>query len=137
MAVARVRMDPPSVFYVKVMHPGSGADRNIKQRAHNVARLARAYAPQGATGRLRRSIRVSQSRDERGRFSFGYEVSVNVPYALYVHDGTGPSIRTKSPGKMKFAGTNAFKGQTITTQRVKHPGTPSNEFLTLAMVMGA
>ena len=131
-----VRMDPPGVVYVKIMGPGSGAERNMKQRARAVARRAFILAPKDS-GRLARSVSYSQNRDERGRFSFGFTVSASAPYAHYVHRGTGPSVRQTFPRFMKFPGTNMFAGTTVFTEIVRHPGTPAQPFLQRALTAAA
>ena len=136
MARARVHMDPPPVAYVKIAGPGSGAERNMKQRANAVARRAFILAPKH-TGRLARSISASQNRAERGRFTFGFNVTASAPYSGYVHEGTGPSVRQTFPRAMKFMGTNSFEGQKIWTDIVYHPGTPAQPFLTQALTAAA
>lgn len=136
MARARVLMDPPPVAYVKIAGPGSGAERNMKQRANAVARRAFILAPKH-TGNLARSISVSQNRTERGRFSFGFNVTASASYSGYVHEGTGPSVRQTFPRVMRFMGTNLFEGQKIRTDIVYHPGTPAQPFLTQALTAAA
>lgn len=132
-AGAVVVMDPSPLVYVKVFNPASGPDRHIKGKANEVAVLARALAPK-RSGNLARSVAVSQSRDEKGRFAFGYAVSASASYAGYVHEGTGPSLRQTFPFKMQFMGTGPFSGTRITTDIVRHPGTPANPFLEEALV---
>lgn len=127
-----VVMDPAPVVYAKVFHKGSGPDRDALRRARAVAALARKLAPK-RTRLLANSIGVSQNRDELGRYTFGYKVYANAPYARYVHEGTGPSSRTPG-GYMRFAGTNMFAGRRIVTKHVNHPGTPENPFLTKALI---
>lgn len=130
---ATVVMNPPPVVYVQVFYSNSEPDRFLKRRAHAVANTARAIAPEGETGRLKGSIRVDQNRNEKGQFAFGYKVYSNARYARYVHEGTGPSVRTVEPHKMVFAGTNGYKGSIIRTHVVHHPGTPKNPFLTKSL----
>ena len=131
---ATVVMDPPPTVYVKVFHPGSMPDRNLKARAERVAIYARALAPR-RTYALRGSIRATQNRDELGQFAFAYRVSANTPYAYYVHAGTDPSVRVMSGKKsMRFSGTKAHAGRVVFTKVVKHPGTPRNPFLKKALV---
>lgn len=128
---ATVVMDPPSLVYVKVFHPGSGPDRNLRRRAESVAVMARTLAPK-RTGRLAASIRFDQNRDERGRFAFGYSVSAGTDYAYYVHEGTGPSPRWPSSREvMKFRGA---AGDAVFRDFVMHPGTPAQPFLQDALV---
>lgn len=129
---ATVVMSPSPVVYAKVFHAGSGPDRFARRGARKVAILAASFAP-SRSGRLSGSVKVDQNRTEKGRFAFGYSVYSNVSYAGYVHEGTGPSIRSTYPGYMKFQGTNGFTG-TVYTRVVRHPGTPKNPFLRNALV---
>lgn len=129
---ATVVMSPPPVVYVQVFRPKSGPDRFIKRRARAVANTARALAPT-RTGRLKASVGVDQNRNARGQFAFGYEVYASASHAEYVHEGTGPSVRRTLPHKMRFEGTNDYKGSIIRTHVVNHPGTPANPFLTKAL----
>lgn len=134
---ATVVMDPPPAVYVKVMHTGSGPDRHILRKANAVAILARANAPK-RTGLLASSITVSQNRDEKGRYSFGYAVSAGTSYGYYVHEGTGPSPRWPDSRKvMHFHGGR--DGANLFRDFVMHPGTPAQPFLQdslIAMVGG-
>ena len=130
---ATVVMDPAPLVYVRVFHTGSGPDRHIRRKADEVAVLARTLAP-SRTGLLKSSIRVDQNREQRGQYSFGYAVSANTPYAGYVHEGTGPSIRRKHPGAMAFVGTGASAGTLQFAKVVRHPGTPAQPFLEEALV---
>lgn len=131
---ATVIMDPPPVVYQKLFYRGSEADRFTKRQAEKVALLASRTAPM-KTGRLKRSIYVTQNRDQRGRFAFGYSVYADTPYAYYVHRGTGPSIRVADNRRaMRFRGTDSHSGQLVFTPIVKHPGTPANHFLERALL---
>lgn len=134
MARARVRMDSAGSIYVRLLGKRSGADRDVKRRADAVARRAYVLAPK-RSHELANSIRASQNRDERGRFTFGYSVIASAPYARYVHEGTGPDSppRQSYPGMMKFPGTNLWAGKTVYTEIVRHPGTPANPFLQRAL----
>lgn len=132
MARSRVRMDSAGSVYVRLLGKRSGADRDVKRRANAVAHRAFVLAPK-RSGNLARSVRASQNRDERGRFTFGYTVSASASYAGHVHEGTGPSLRQSYPGMMRFPGTNAWSGQTVLTEIVHHPGTPANPFLQRAL----
>lgn len=123
---ATVVMNPPTVVFVQVCHPGSGADRNLKSRAMKVAMTARANAPV-KSGRLAGSIVASQNRDEKGRFAFGYSVGTPVYYGLYVHEGTGPSPRWPNEHKvMKWDGS---RGDLAYRDFVMHPGISAQPFL--------
>lgn len=131
-----VIMDPSPIVYAKVFHSGSGPDRHLRRKAQDVAILASEKAPI-KSGRLKGSIRVEQNRNELGRFAFGYRVYTRVPYAGYVHEGTGPSIRygANTPNmKMKFSGTNQYMGDYVFPRVVFHPGTPAQPFLQNALI---
>ena len=133
---ATVIMDPSPIVYGNVFHSGSGPDRHIRKKSQDVAYLASEIAP-FKSGRLKGSIRVDQNRTERGRFAFGYRVYTKVPYAGYVHEGTGPSIRygANTPnGKMKFRGTNQHAGGYVFPTIVFHPGISAQPFLQNALV---
>lgn len=130
---ATVIMDPPPVVYVKVFNAASGPDRNLRRRAESVALTAKVLAPR-RSGRLAASIRVDRNRNERGRYAFGYSVGTTVPYGGYVHEGTAPHVYFSHPGKMRFAGTGRWAGQTVFTDLVDHPGTPAQPFLQNALV---
>jgi hypothetical protein len=126
-----VIMDPAPVVYLKVFHTGSGPDRTARANARKVAIMAEALAPT-ATGRLKASIHASQSRNERGRFTFGYDVVADVPYAYYVHEGTGPSPRW--PNSRKVMHWHGRQGDFPYRDFVMHPGTPAVPFLRDALV---
>ena len=129
---ATVVMDLSSVIYVKVFHPGSGPDRNARQRAQRVAITAMGLAP-FRTGRLAGSIRASQNRNELGQYAFGYQVSADTPYALYVHEGTGPSPRWPNENN-KVMKWNGSRGDLVYRDFVMHPGISAQPFLRDALV---
>lgn len=131
-----VVMNPAPLVYVQVFHPSSGPDRYLSRKTGDVARLATVLAPK-RTGNLARSVSHGRNRDERGRYTFGYNVTASARYSVYVHEGTGPSMRSVFPGAMKFRGTNGHvgrKGGPIFTEVVRHPGTPANPFLQKALI---
>lgn len=128
-----VRMDAPPIVYLKIFHPMSGPDRHLKQKTREVATLARAIAPK-RTGWMASRIKASQSRDEKGRFTFGYHVSSPVRYSAYVHEGTKPHRYGKFPGAMSFWGTNGFSGQHVFTDDIHHPGNRAQPFLRDALI---
>ena len=129
-----VVMDPGSVAYVKLFYPKSQPERYLKRQAEKVAMLARAIAPR-RTGLLAASIHVDQNRNEHGHFAFGFKVGSPVPYAGFVHEGTGPSFREKPFGRaFRFMGTDASRGQLTFTRTVFHPGTPAQPFLQRALI---
>lgn len=106
------------------------ADADAKKRAERVLKFARSEAPHGKTGDLRNSLNVSQSRDIRGRYSTGYDVAADTPYALYVHEGTRPHVIEGNP-LLGFFWPKV--GQFVVFPRVNHPGTKPNRFLTRAL----
>lgn len=129
-----VVMDPAPVAYIKLFYPRSEPERYLRRQAEKVAILARTLAPR-RTGLLASSIHVDQNRNEKGQYAFGFKVGTAVPYAGFVHDGTGPSIRTEPPGSaMKFHGTDASAGEIVFSQVVRHPGTPAQPFLSRALI---
>jgi len=126
-----VIMDPAPVVYLKSFHPGSGPDRMNKRQAEAVAILAMALAPI-SSGRLKSTIRAEQNRNERGFYTFGHNVSAGTSYALYVHEGTGPSPRWPDSRKvMKWHGS---RPPVPYRDFVMHPGTPAVPFLRDALV---
>jgi hypothetical protein len=126
-----VIMDPAPVVYLKVFSTGSGPDRTARKNAERVAILATALAP-SSSGRLKASIRAGQSRNEHGRFTFGYDVSADTPYAYYVHEGTGPSPRW--PDARKVMHWPGRQGDFPYRDFVMHPGTPAQPFLRDALI---
>lgn len=126
-----VIMDPAPVVYLKVFHTGSEPDLSARANARKVAIMAEVLAPV-SSGRLKASISVSQSRNERGRFTFGYDVRADTPYAYYVHEGTGPSPRW--PNSRKVMHWHGRQGDFPYRDFVMHPGTPSQPFLRDALV---
>lgn len=128
---ATVVMNPPSVVYVQVFHPGSGPERHLRKKAEAVAVMARSLVPK-RSGRLASTINASQNRDEKGRYAFGFAVSAGTPYGYFVHEGTGPSPRWAVNRKvMKFPGS---RGDIVYRDFVMHPGTPAQPFLQNALV---
>lgn len=126
-----VIMDPAPVVYLKVFHTGSGPDRTARKNAEKVAIMARDLVPT-RSGLLKSTISASQSRNELGRYTFGYDVSADTPYAYYVHEGTGPSPRWPDSHKvMKWHG--AYPPVPY-RDFVMHPGTPAVPFLRDALV---
>jgi hypothetical protein len=130
---ATVIMDPPPVVYVKVFHEGSGPARHLKKKATAVAVMAKTIAPK-RSGFMAASIAVDQNRTELGRYTFGYKVYTPVYYGYFVHEGTAPHIMSKFPGSYRFPGTNAYFGQMIFTEVVRHPGNSAQPFLQDALI---
>lgn len=127
---ATVVMNPPSVIYVQAFHPGSGPDRHLKRKTVGVMLTAKVLAPR-RTGALAASVGMTQNRDEKGQYSFGYKVFAGTDYGYYVHEGTRPSPRWPSNRKvMKWPG---YDGP-VYRDFVMHPGTPAVPFLRDALV---
>lgn len=105
---------------------GGDIDGDMKRRAEDVADRARVLAPEGESGRLRRSIDVEQRREGSGRFDLGWEVVADTPYALYVHEGTRPHPIHGNP-LLSFFWDRV--GARVVFRSVKHPGTTGQPFL--------
>ena len=75
-----------------------------------------------------------QNRTELGRYTFGYKVYTPVYYGYYVHEGTAPHVMSKFPGSYRFPGTNAYFGQMVFTEVVRHPGNSAQPFLQDALI---
>ena len=69
---------------------GTGLQRitseTVTEGAEEVLRVARRnrFGFTNRTGRLRRSLRIEQARDERGRFKSGVQLIAKTPYAYWV-----------------------------------------------------
>lgn len=127
MATTRVivNMDERSVNRVFVRF----ADADAKKRATKVLAAAVAEAP-SKTGELRRGLRMSQSRDSRGRWSTGYDVISTAPYSMFVIKGTRPHKITGNP-LLGFFWPKV--GSFVVFHSVNHPGTRPNNFLSRAL----
>lgn len=127
MAATRVivNMDERSVNRVFVRF----ADADAKKRATKVLAAAVAEAP-SKTGELRRGLRMSQSRDSRGRWSTGYDVISTAPYSMFVIKGTRPHKITGNP-LLGFFWPKV--GSFVVFHSVNHPGTRPNNFLSRAL----
>lgn len=106
------------------------ADADAKKRAEKVLAVAKVEAPVGKTGALRRGLTLSQSRDARGRWSTGYDVTSNAPHSLFVIKGTRPH---KIEGKPLLAFFWPKVGKFMILPSVNHPGTKPNNFLGRAL----
>lgn len=127
MATTRVivNMDERSVNRVFVRF----ADADAKKRATKVLAAAVAEAP-SKTGELRRGLRMSQSRDTRGRWSTGYDVISTAPHTMFVIKGTRPHKITGNP-LLGFFWPKV--GSFVVFHSVNHPGTRPNNFLSRAL----
>ncbi|QIG59043.1 hypothetical protein SEA_RUBYRALPH_35 [Microbacterium phage RubyRalph] len=73
--------------FVTLIQVGDG-HRWIRAKARQIENRARMIAPK-RTGRLAASHRTDQERTAQGRYQSGFRVSATVPYAGFVHRGTG------------------------------------------------
>lgn len=105
------------------------ADADAKKRATKVLAAAKMEAP-SKTGELRSKINMTQSRDTRGRYETGYDVTSNADYTLYVIKGTRPHTITGNP-LLGFFWPKA--GGFVVFHSVNHPGTKPNNFLSRAL----
>lgn len=105
------------------------ADADAKKRATKVLAVAKIEAP-SKTGELRRGIRMSQSRDVKGRWSTGYDVESTAPYSLFVIKGTKPHTIEGNPYLAFFW---PKVGKFVVFRSVNHPGTRANNFLSRAL----
>lgn len=95
---------------------------------NEVAAVGRALAPR-VTGELARSIRVYPI--QLGVNPSAY-VEANAPYALFVHEGTGPHpIDPVNARVLRFPAKSGF---IVFTPHVDHPGTAAQPFLRDALV---
>lgn len=109
------------------------ADQDAKRRATKMLKAAQSEAPVGKTGALRAGIRMTQSRDIRGRWAAGYDVTSNAPHTLFVIKGTRPHKITGNPLLAFFW---PAVGRFVVFRSVNHPGTKANDFLTRALRAG-
>lgn len=105
------------------------ADVDAKKRAQKVYGAAYATAPD-KTGYLKSQLRVERSRDVRGRYETGWDVTSNADYSLYVIKGTRPHTITGNP-LLGFFWPKV--GQFVVFHSVQHPGTRANNFLSRAL----
>lgn len=115
----------------------SFADKDASKRADRVLRIAKLEAPVSKAGgrvggTLQRSIKKSQSRDTRGRWSTGYDVTSNAPYSLFVIKGTR-AHRIPVSGFTPLAFFWPKLGKGVVFMSVNHPGTKANNFLGRAL----
>jgi hypothetical protein len=106
------------------------ADKDADKRATKGLRLAQIEAPVGKTGALRRGLRKTQSRDVRGRWATGYDVTSTAPHSLFVIRGTRPHTITGNPFLSFFW---PKLGRNVVFRSVRHPGTKANNFLGRAL----
>ena len=118
----------------RTLEQGTEVPQWTKRQAEQVADRARQLAP-SRSGRLRSAIDVAQNRDTAGRFSPGWQVVCDVPYALFVHEGTRPHpIRPVRASALAFYWEKVgafvfFPPWGRPPGQVNHPGTTGQPFL--------
>lgn len=92
-----------------------------------IALEAQGGAPE-RTGRMRRAI-ASDGVTSHGPWVLSTTVTVDVPYAAAIHEGSRPHIiRARNAPVLVFFWRGAWRYR----KSVRHPGTRSNPFLTRA-----
>lgn len=99
----------------------------IRRVARDVRNRAVLHCPVD-TGLLRQSLTESVDINDSRVVAF---VGTDVPYAIYVHEGTRPHlIRPRRPGgALRFT----VGGQVVFAKYARHPGTKPNPFLRRAV----
>lgn len=102
--------------------------RWLLSRTIQITTLAKGRAGK-EDGRLSRSIRYSIER-----VPLGLEATVVAPvdYAYFHHEGTRPHIITPGP-RHRFLRFRGAAGVQVFAEKVRHPGTRPNKFLTEPM----
>jgi hypothetical protein len=106
---------------VRMIQIGDGATWT-RDRAWEIRRYAVIYAPQGTTGRLKRSHKVFQNRDIfTGRFRKGFNILADARHARWVHDGTANEgrgwIRPRTKRAMRLPAGGGYP--TLIRKRVR------------------
>ena len=112
---------------------------DLQKRARRMAHYSRKDAPVGSAtdgrkpGKLKRSVRVSGHKILP---RVGQTIRVgtfNVPYAVYVHEGTKRhKIKAKGAKALAFTPSNLVsmgRGTKVIRRVVNHPGNKPNRFL--------
>jgi len=102
---------------------GGAVGRDLERRALKVKVAAQAQVGV-KTGALKASIHL-----EHNRTAYGQQMLVgsDLNYAYMHHEGTRPHVILPSPGKtLRFRGRG---GAIVHTERVDHPGTRANRYL--------
>lgn len=108
--------------------PSGAVGRDLARRAFKVKQAARGEGPSRAvvgvkTGRLRDSIEITHERDPLGQ---AVRVGSRLDYALMHHEGTRPHVILPVRAKQLVF---VSRGRIIRTDRVNHPGTKPNRYL--------
>lgn len=125
MAVSSIRIDQRGVQDM-FQSPNGDVRQYLERQAKKIVALARMKAGK-ETGRLIRSIGFRVLNVPNG---IVVEIGSGVRHALMHHEGTRPHVINASPGRVL-----RFKqgGRVVYAQRVYHPGTRPNRYLTDAM----
>ena len=123
MADVRLELDPEA--FERWKQDAEPVERFTRDEAQAVADRARQLAPRDS-GRLAQAIDVERARDTAGRFAPGWRVTCDVPYAIYVHEGTRPHPIVGRP-LLAFFWDRI--GAFVVLPRVNHPGTSAQPFL--------
>jgi hypothetical protein len=116
-----------------VRSPGGPVVRDLMRRGTNVQTAARAKAPKGATRALERSIVKRLAIEARGPVVY---IGTDVPYALWVHEGSDPHVIVPRRRKaLRFPAPGSAPGAVavVFARRVNHPGSKGTPFLVDAL----
>jgi hypothetical protein len=103
--------------------PSGEVGRYLNKKGKRILLAARAQAGT-RSGALRSSIHMRHYRDSRGQYIL---IGSNLPYAKDHHEGTKPRLIVPEKRKtLRFFS----KGVLFFTEKVRHPGTKPNRFLT-------
>lgn len=116
-------------MYYTLKSPAGPVGRHLYKRALIIQAGARAQVG-FKTGRLKSSIHIMQKATPTGQ-----EVMIGSPvkeYALIHHNGSKPHVilPRRVGGKLVFMSTSGGRMRLVVTDRVNHPGTKPNPYLT-------
>jgi len=120
--IGKITWNEPALDYL-LKNPAGPVGRDLSKRGNKV--LAAARIQVGVkTEDLKKSLKVTHERSVRGQFvKVG---STTVKYALAHHEGTRPHIITPKRAQVMVFES---KGSVIYANRVEHPGTKANRYL--------
>ncbi len=116
---------PPGIFEL-VHSPAGPVQRDVYRRGQVWLAAARMRCPVGKTKKLRDGLTVDVG-------PAGITGRSNQPYAEYVIKGTRPHDIV--PRRAKVLAFEGSDGGTVFAKRVRHPGTPPNNFAHDALVI--
>lgn len=111
------------------------ARKDVRKTSVEINRLARQYAPGGpySTGTLKRDIKWSI---QTAGWYVRSRVGTELPYAIYVHEGTDPHLIFGRNGKeLRFFWRK--RGVVFRGTFVRHPGQKAQPFLVNPMLVVA